>query len=111
MDVADRFDAQYEAFVMDDDATAPDEPSGCLYNDENGKIIVRATGHAKDDTKVVLEAIMAELELGAVVFNGGLDIGGSVSIEGSGGSVHSNGDLITGSPGTAGHSAKSPAFR
>ena len=86
--------AQYEAFVMDDDATAPDEPGGSVYDDENGKIIVRATGYAENDTKVVLEAILSELELGAVVVNGDLDISGGVSVEGSGGSVHSNGDLV-----------------
>ena len=92
--VAAGIDAQYEAFVMDDDATAPDEPAGDLYNDENGKVIVRATGYAEDETKVVLEATLAELLLGAVVTNGDLDIGGSVDITGTAGSVHSNGDLV-----------------
>ena len=50
-------DAFYEAFVMDDDATAPDEPTNDLYDDENGTLIIRATGYAKDgltESKVVL---------------------------------------------------------
>ena len=87
-------DAQYEAFVMDDDATAPDEPAGDLYDDENGKVIIRALGYAEDDTKVVLEAMISQLEMGAVVVGGDLTISGSVSVEGTSGSVHSNGDLL-----------------
>ena len=94
LDVAAGIDAQYEAFVMDDDATAPDEPGGDPYDDENGKIIVRATGYATDDTKVVLEAMLSEIMAGAVVVNGDLDVGGSVEISGTGGSVHTNGDLV-----------------
>ena len=85
---------EYEAFIMGDDATVPDEPTGDLYADENSTLIVRAIGYAQDSTKVVLEALIAPLELGAVVVNGGLDISGSVSIEGSAGSVHANGDLL-----------------
>ena len=92
--IAAGVDAQYEAFVMDDDATAPDEPGGSAYDDENGKIIIRATGYATDDSKVVLEGTLSELLMGAVVINGDLDIGGSAAITGSGGGVHTNGDLI-----------------
>ena len=91
--VAAGINAQYEAFVMDDDATAPDEPGGNLLDDENGRIAIRATGYAEDGTKVVLEAMIGQLELGAVVVGGDLTISGNVSIEGTSGSVHSNGDL------------------
>ncbi len=86
--------AEYEAFVMDDDATAPDEPTGDLYNDENQTLVVRAIGYAQDNTKVVLEALIGPLELPAVVTNGDLDISGSMEISGTQGGVHSNDDLI-----------------
>ena len=92
--IAAGIDAQYEAFVMDDDATAPDEPAGDLYDDENGKVVVRATGYATDETKVVLEATLSEYLLAAVIVNGDLDVGGSVEITGSGGGMHTNGDLV-----------------
>jgi cytoskeletal protein CcmA (bactofilin family) len=89
-------DAEYEAFLLDDDADAPDE-DGDPYTDANRTLILRATGYAEDDTKVVLEAVIAPLELGAVVVNGDLDISGNVTIDGTEGSVHANGDLdITG---------------
>ncbi len=89
--------ASYEAFILDDDADAPDE-DGNLLNDINGTLIVRAIGYARDGTtdqttKVVLEALIAPVPLGAIVTNGDLDISGSVTIDGTDGSVHSNGDL------------------
>ena len=56
--------AEYEAFVMDDDATAPDEPGGDLYDDENAALIVRSIGYSQDGTKVVLEALIAPIEQG-----------------------------------------------
>ena len=87
-------DAEYEAFIMDDDATAPDEPDGDLVEDENHTLIVRATGYAENDTKVVLEALIGPLPLPAVLVNGDFTMSGSVSIEGSDGSVHANGDLL-----------------
>ncbi len=84
--------ATYEAFILDDDADAPDE-DGDLVNDINETLIVRATGYGPDNTKVVLEALIAPVPLGAIVTNGDLDISGSVTIDGTDGSVHSNGDL------------------
>jgi len=87
-------DAEYEAFVMDDDATAPDEPAGNLFDDENQTLIVRSIGYAQDNTKVVLEALIAPLELGAVVVNGDFDVSGNITIDGAEGSVHANGDLV-----------------
>ena len=88
--------ATYEASVLDDDAEAPDE-EGDLVNDINETLIVRATGYGPDNTKVVLEALIAPVPMPAIVTNGDLDISGSVTIDGTHGSVHSNGDLtITG---------------
>lgn len=87
-------DATYEAFIMDDDATAPDEPAGNLFDDENQTLIVRSTGYAQDNTKVVLEALIAPLEMGAVVVNGDFDVSGNVTIDGAEGSIHANGDLV-----------------
>ena len=84
--------AEYEAFVLDDDEDAPDE-DGDPYTDANLTLIVRATGYAEDNTKVVLEALIAPLELGAIVANGDFDISGNVTVAGSEGSVHANGNL------------------
>ena len=91
--VASGLDARYEASVMDDDATAPNEPTGDLFDDENGTIVIRATGYAEDDTKVVLEAMIGSVPNPAVLSDGDLDINGSVEITGTVGGVHSNGDL------------------
>ena len=94
--IAAGIDADYEAFVMDDDATAPDEPTNNLYDDENGTLIVRATSYAKNglaESKVVLEALLTEVPLAAVVAGCDLDISGNVDVYGTGGSVHANCDL------------------
>ena len=77
--------------------TPPDE-DGNLLNDINETLIVRAIGYTRDGTtdettKVVLEALIAPVQLGAIVTNGDLDISGSVTVDGTDGSVHSNGDL------------------
>ncbi len=93
--------ARYEAFVMDDDATAPTTgdfvEDGNLLNDLNAVLIVRATGYAQDNTKVTLEALITPIPLAAIVTNGDLDMNGNVDILGTDGSVHSNGGLtITG---------------
>ena len=85
--------AEYEAFVMDDDATAPDEPTGDLYDDENATLIVRATGYGPDDTKVELEAVISPLPLPALITGGDLDMSGNVTIDGTEGNVHTNGNL------------------
>ena len=85
----------YEAFIIDDDAGAPDE-DGLPWNDINDRLIVRATGYSKDgldESKVVLEAIISPVDLGALVTDGDLDISGNVDIDGTAGNVHANGDL------------------
>jgi hypothetical protein len=93
MTITGGINAEYEAFIMDDDATAPDEPGGDLYDDENAALIVRSTGYSQDGTKVVLEALITPVEKGAVVVNGDLVVGGNATITGSEGRVHVNGDL------------------
>ena len=94
LDIADGIDATYEAFIMDDDATAPNEPTGDPYDDENEVLIVRATGYGQGSTKVVLEALIGPIALPAVVVAGDLTISDNVAIGGSDGSVHANGDLL-----------------
>ncbi len=56
-------------------------------------LIVRATGYAQDNTKVVLEALIGSPELPAIVANGYLLMNGNALITGVVGSVHANGDL------------------
>ncbi len=95
--IANGINARYEAFVMDDDDTAPTTgdfvEDGNLLDDLNGALIVQATGYAQDNTKVVLEALITPITLPAVVSDGDLGIVGDVDILGTDGSVHSNGGL------------------
>lgn len=96
--VVDGINAEYEAFIMDDDdprrlpATAPDE-DGLPFNDINQTLIVQAIGYGPDNTSVVLEAVISPIELPALVTNGDLDMSGNVTIDGTEGDVHSNGSL------------------
>ena len=83
-------DAEYDAIIVDD--TGPGEDTDPL-NDANGALVIRATGYAENDAKVVLEAILTPIPLPAILTDGDLDIAGNVDIYGTGGSVHSNGDL------------------
>jgi hypothetical protein len=92
LDIADGFDASYQVTILDDDDDGAGE-DGDPLNDVNNVLVIRATGLAKDGTKVVLEALISPQELGAIVTNGDLTLSGNASIEGSAGSVHSNGDL------------------
>jgi hypothetical protein len=91
---------QYEAFVMDDDATAPDE-DGNLGTDLNERLIIRAIGYGPDNSKVTLEAIISPTSFGAIVTESDLEISGNVSIQVNDPehpdpdpAVHSNGDLV-----------------
>jgi len=61
--------------------------------DHNGVFVVRATGFARDQTSVVVEAVMKPLPWPAIVTNGNLDLSGGPQILGDGGSVHANGDI------------------
>ena len=99
LSIAGGINAEYEAFVMDDAGAAlGEEVVDDPLNDINQRLIIRATGYARDNTKVVLEALIVPLDLPAVVTNGDLTISGSVAIMGTEGSVHSNSKLtISGS--------------
>ena len=92
LDIADGFNASYQVTILDDEDDGAGE-DGDPLNDVNNVLLIRATGLAKDGTKVVLEALISPQELGAIVTNGDLMLTGNASIEGSAGSVHSNGDL------------------
>jgi hypothetical protein len=92
LDIADGFNASYQVTILDDDDDGVGE-DGDPLNDVNNVLRIRATGLAKDGTKVVLEALISPPELGAIVTNGDLLLHGNASIEGSAGSVHSNGNL------------------
>ena len=93
LSVAAGYDASYEAFVMDDDATAPDEPGNNLVDDQNERVIIRSTGYGPDDTTVTLEAIIGPIPLPAMVVDGDLTVSGNATIAGSNGGLHANGDL------------------
>jgi hypothetical protein len=84
--------ANYQVTIMDDEDDGVGE-DGDPLNDANNVLVIRATGFAKDGTKVVLEALISPQQLGAIVTNGDLVLQGNASVEGSGGSVHSNGSL------------------
>jgi len=61
--------------------------------DRNGVFVVRATGYARDNTAVTLEALMKPLPWPAIVANGDLSLAGSPQILGDGGSIHANGGI------------------
>ena len=99
---------EYEVAIFDDEDNATDE-DGDPLNDLNDVLVVRATGFARDGTKVVLEALIAPQSLPAIVTNGDLTLSGNASIDGAAGSVHANGTLtINGSSvGVAGDASAS----
>jgi PilX N-terminal len=84
--------SEYQVNITDDDDDGVGE-DGDPLNDVNDVLVVRATGFARDGTKVVLEALIAPQDLPAIVTNGDLELSGNASIEGPSGSVHSNGNL------------------
>ena len=90
-------DAGYEVSLTDDAGGVGED--GDPLQDVNSTVVIRATGYARNETSVVLEALLAPVELGAIVTDGDLDISGSVTVTGgTDADVHSNGDLnITGS--------------
>ena len=101
LNIAAGINATYEAFVMDDDASAPNEPAGDLLADENATLIVRATGYGPDNTKVVLKALIGSPPVPAVFVDGDLIVSGTATIEGSDGNLHANGDLLISGGGTS----------
>lgn len=102
------FDAEYEVSITDDDDNGVGE-DGDPLNDVNDVLVVRATGSARDGTKVVLEALISPQSLPAIVTNGDLTMSGNASLEGSEGSVHANGTLTIngGSVGVSGDASSS----
>jgi Tfp pilus assembly protein PilX len=93
--------AKYYIEIVDDATGSPPAMNGGAtedanpVDDQNRAIVIRAKGTAHDGTKVVLEALLAPFELGAIVSNGDLTINGNITVDGEAGSVHSNGDLTT----------------
>lgn len=96
--------AEYEVYLMDEDdpdrgvvvtAIAGDDgEDGSELTDNNNTLIIRAVGYASNNASVVLEALLAPVELGAIVTDGDLTISGNVTVTGgTEASVHSNGDL------------------
>jgi Tfp pilus assembly protein PilX len=85
--------AEYSALVIDD--TGAGETGGDPFDDQNRIVIVQATGYGPDSTKVVLEAMIGPIDLGALVVDGDLLISGDVEIINTGGdsAIHANGDL------------------
>ena len=98
---------EYEVLLMDEDDPARGAAivaalignvavgeDGIATTDNNNTLVFRATGTAQGGASVTLEALIAPVELGAIVTDGNLDISGSVSITGGDDAdVHSNGDL------------------
>lgn len=94
--IAAGINARYTAWVMDDDATAPDEGASGLLTDANERLIIVAEGYGPDNSRVRLEAVISPTEMGALITNGDLEITGSVDVSGAEGDVHANGDLDVG---------------
>ena len=97
-------DAAYEVSVMDEDdpargatglTAASIGEDDVATTDNNDTLVIRATGHASNNTTVTLEALISPMAYGALVTDGDLTISGNVSIDGAdgSGSVHSNGDI------------------
>jgi hypothetical protein len=85
----------YTAIIMDDDATAPaaHAENGDLLDDGNQVLIIRATGFARDNTTVTLEATISPFPFPALATNDDLSLSGSFQILGDAGGAHSNQDL------------------
>ncbi len=94
----------YEAVLMDDDDasrglsaadhTRVGEPTGSATLDENNRFIVSAIGYGTGGTTARLEATVGPIILPAIVTNSNLTISGNPTVDGSNGSVHSNGNLL-----------------
>jgi hypothetical protein len=86
---------EYETVIMDDDDLAGGAEDGDPAVDVNGVLVLRSTGRGQDGTKVVLEALISPLTLGAIVTDGDLVIDGNITVTGPVGqtAVHSNADL------------------
>jgi hypothetical protein len=93
----------YEVVALDDDdwtarggvagVNTTIQEDGAFYNDDNRRIVVRATGYGRNNTKVVLEGIISRPQLGGIVVGADLRFQGSGIIDGDGAGVHANHDL------------------
>lgn len=80
--------------TLDDDDDGDNDEDGVETTDANHTLVLRATGRAQGSATVTLEALIAPVELGAIVTDGDLDISGNVSVTGGDDAdVHANGDL------------------
>jgi len=80
--------------VLNDDADPDNDENGDKLSDLNRTLVIRVTGRTRGNTAVVLEALIAPIELGAIVVDGDLEISGNVSVTGGlDADVHTNGDL------------------
>ena len=84
------------ATTLTDDADAANNEDGAELTDSNNTLVFRATGVAQGGATVTLEALIAPIQLGAIVTDGDLEITGSVDVNGANADVHSNGDLTIG---------------
>ena len=81
------------------DGDAANDEDGDALNDTNRTLVIRATGYARDNTSVVLEALVAPIPLPAIGSNGDLALSGAATVADSKGDVRTNGDLtIASSP-------------
>jgi len=121
-------DVQYRVFFMDEDdpdrgpdatnldadANGDNDEDSNELTDNNNTIVLRATGQAQGGSSVTLEALLAPVQLGAIIADGNLDITGSVEVTGADAAhadVHSNGDLtIDGSASVLGDMTASGAY-
>jgi hypothetical protein len=79
---------------LTDDLDPTNNEDGVETTDNNNTLVFRATGIAQGGAAVTLEALIAPVELGAIITDGDLEIAGTVSVTGGDDAdVHSNGDL------------------
>ena len=72
---------------------------GDLYSDINGRILVRATGTAPNNSTTMIEAIVGPMSFPAILTEHDLMVSGDMIVEGTNGAVHTNNDLtISGNP-------------
>jgi hypothetical protein len=96
----------YEAMLIDDDnqtvrdlvlsaddLTRMGEPDGDPDDDQNQKFVVRAIGYAGGNAVAAVEALISPQKMPGLLTDGDLELGGSFSIIGDQGSVHTNGDF------------------
>lgn len=116
LDAAGQYTYAIEIFDDDDPAlytvaltaaqlAAMGNENGLAFTDTNDQLIIRATGFGPSNTIVRLSRVLLSQENVAVpppslnpaiLVNGGLDIGGNITVAGLAGSVHANGDLTIG---------------